>query len=163
MPKDVSFGNCGSYKKTQIGWEIRGGRRDKPMDREGLRPLTSKPAGMAVEHQQTRENNWIFPCPMPRREVNCGLSHRSPWRVPIWGGFGFGGAGSGCLAAPRYKWLFLGRLRFSPLWALLKEEGVDCPPPTNQPACWGSGLGAQRQVGAVTPTPSTPRSFPVPP
>lgn len=47
-----SFGaTVASSKKTQIGWEIRGGRREKPMDREALRSLTSKPAGMAVQHQ----------------------------------------------------------------------------------------------------------------
>lgn len=131
------------------------------MDREGLRPLTSKPAGMAVEHQQTRENKWIFPCPMPCREVNCGLSHRSPWRVPIWGGFGFGGAGSSCLAAPRYKWLFPGRLRFCSLWALLKGEGVDCPPPTPQPTCLlGIGTGGTEAGGCCDPHPQYPQVLP---
>lgn len=52
-----------------------------------------------------------------------------PGCVPIRGYIRFGGAGSGCLAAPRYKWLFPERLRFSPLWALLKREGSGSLPP----------------------------------
>lgn len=44
-----------------------------------------------------------------------------------------------------------------------KRGGGGLPTP-HQPICLlGIGTGAQRQVGAVTPAPSTPRSFPVPP